>query len=492
MITVRKIKVRCEDKTFYDFMRKEQREQNKALNLSIGYIHTNSILKSVDSGAETLILNSIEKLNKKVDKLKKDLEKPKITDKKREQTEKAIQTNLKLIKDEQIKLEEGKQFRQGLDKQFSEIYINNNNLYHVLKSQTQVQYMRTLDLVTQKVKQDYSNNFVDIVTGKCSLMNYKSDFPLMIDKKCINIFKEEQNYKIRIMLGYELDIILGRRNNENVNELKSTLEKCISGEYKICQSSISINKNDVIFNLTLDIPNTTNYEPVHGRVLGVDVGVKYPVYMCVSDNTYKRKHIGSAADFLKVRQQFQERKRKLQASLDITKGGKGRKKKTQALERFKDKERNFAKTYNHQVSKKVVEFAKKNKCETIALEKITKEGIGDTILRNWSYYELQHMIEYKAKRECIKVEFVDPAYTSQTCSKCGHVSKDNRQTQEHFKCVNCGYELNADHNAAINIARRSIDYKPKEIIEKTIEKTIQPITTDLVEETGEFKQLTFI
>ena len=63
------------------------------------------------------------------------------------------------------------------------------------------------------------------------------------------------------------------------------------------------------------------------------------------------------------------------------------------------------------------------------------------------------MIIYKAERVGIIVKKVDPAYTSQTCSICGHIDKENRQTQEKFKCTMCGFELNADHNAAINIAR---------------------------------------
>ena len=49
------------------------------------------------------------------------------------------------------------------------------------------------------------------------------------------------------------------------------------------------------------------------------------------------------------------------------------------------------------------------------------------------------------------------AYTSQTCSRCGNIDKENRQTQETFVCTKCGFKLNADHNAAINIAR-SIEF----------------------------------
>ena len=50
---------------------------------------------------------------------------------------------------------------------------------------------------------------------------------------------------------------------------------------------------------------------------------------------------------------------------------------------------------------------------------------------------------------------VNPKHTSQTCIKCGHISKDNRKEQGIFKCIKCGYEANADHNAAQNILRRA-------------------------------------
>lgn len=454
MITVRKLKVRCNDKSFYNFFNIEQREQNKALNMAISLIHSNNVLKSIDSGAEIRILKGIDKLNSKIDKLNKELESEKITEKKKAQMLKSIETNKKILNGEMDILEEGKEFRQGLDKQFTDIYINNNNLYQVLNKQTQVQYMRTLDLVKQKITLDYSNNFTDIVTGKCSLMNYKNDFPLMIDNSCINLFEENGIYKIKIMLGYELEIVIGNRINENIIELKQTLEKSENGAYKICQSSIQEDKNNnIIFNLTLDIPKETERKVIEGRVLGVDLGIKYPVYMCLGDDTYKRQSLGNINNFLRVRQQMQERRKKVQKDLTLTNGGKGRAKKIQLLEKLTQNEKNFCKTYNHALSKRIVEFAKKYKCEYIHLEKLTKDGFSNTILRNWSYYELQNMIKYKSERDNIKVRYVDPSYTSQTCSKCGHVDKENRKTQEKFKCTNCGFELNADHNASINIAR---------------------------------------
>ena len=54
-----------------------------------------------------------------------------------------------------------------------------------------------------------------------------------------------------------------------------------------------------------------------------------------------------------------------------------------------------------------------------------------------------------------RLVIVPAAYTSQTCHKCGHVAKENRESQAIFKCVECGYEANADVNAAMNILGRA-------------------------------------
>ncbi|HBF0843513.1 TPA: RNA-guided endonuclease InsQ/TnpB family protein [Clostridioides difficile] len=460
MISTRKIKVRCDDSTFYTFFRQEQREQNKALNIGIGIIHANAVLHNVDSGAEKKLKKSIEGLQSKIDKLNKDLEKEKITDKKKEEVLKAIETNKKILDGEKKAFKESEEYRKGIDELFKNTYLKSNTLDHVLDSMVNIQYKRTLSLVTQRIKKDYSNDFVGIITGQQSLRNYRNDNPLMISNQQLNFKYIDDTFYLDIMCGYRLEVVLGKRDNENVNELKTTLEKVISKEYKVCDSSMQFSKNnkDVILNLVIDIPQNSNvYKPVEGRTLGVDLGVAVPIYMCLNDDTYKRKGLGDINNFLRVRQQMQTRRRKLQKDLTLTNGGKGRKKKTQLLDKLQENEKNFVKTYSHALSKRVVEFAKSNKCEYINIEKLTKDGFDNIILRNWSYFELQKMIEYKAEREGITVRYVNPAYTSQKCSRCGEIDKENRQTQANFKCTKCGFELNADHNAAINIAR-SIEF----------------------------------
>jgi putative transposase len=54
----------------------------------------------------------------------------------------------------------------------------------------------------------------------------------------------------------------------------------------------------------------------------------------------------------------------------------------------------------------------------------------------------------------MKVEFVNEAYTSQTCSNCGLVRKGNRVKRGLYVCKSCNLKLNADINGAINIMRK--------------------------------------
>ena len=49
---------------------------------------------------------------------------------------------------------------------------------------------------------------------------------------------------------------------------------------------------------------------------------------------------------------------------------------------------------------------------------------------------------------------VPPHNTSRTCPVCSHISKDNRQTQAKFLCVDCGYEIHADVVGAVNVLER--------------------------------------
>ena len=70
--------------------------------------------------------------------------------------------------------------------------------------------------------------------------------------------------------------------------------------------------------------------------------------------------------------------------------------------------------------------------------------------------DLKDEFEHIARKYGIAVSLVQSFYTSQTCPHCGCVDKENRKSQEHFECIECGYKSNADLNASRNIKQRVV------------------------------------
>jgi IS605 OrfB family transposase len=76
-------------------------------------------------------------------------------------------------------------------------------------------------------------------------------------------------------------------------------------------------------------------------------------------------------------------------------------------------------------------------------------------LQRWSYPKVLGKLARVCEELGVGFERINPAYTSQTCSSCGHVDRDSRQGKS-FVCVACGFEMDADLNAAVNIRNRGV------------------------------------
>lgn len=118
-----------------------------------------------------------------------------------------------------------------------------------------------------------------------------------------------------------------------------------------------------------------------------------------------------------------------------------------------------SKYQSHVVSKTIVEYAKKHS-RAIALEKLSRVTAKGSKIRSysernqWAFAQLAGFIQYKARLAGVTVVEVDPAYTSQTCSRCGHIHKPNGKL---FSCPACGHEDHRDSNAAFVIGKRGLD-----------------------------------
>jgi IS605 OrfB family transposase len=132
------------------------------------------------------------------------------------------------------------------------------------------------------------------------------------------------------------------------------------------------------------------------------------------------------------------------------------------LTRQRRKEQRRARDINHCIAKRIVTEAERTG-RGIALEDLT--GIRARVrlrkpqrvtLHSWAFAQLGQFIAYKAAQAGVPLVYVDPAYTSQACSRCGHISKKNRPDQATFRCTSCGFAEHADVNAARNIASRGV------------------------------------
>ena len=330
--------------------------------------------------------------------------------------------------------------------------------------------------LTQKLKDCVKDGLLE---GKVVLPNYKLDVPFTVAKSHVSLSHDFTSYeelcehigkkdgKIYLNYGGKGEPTIARfaidtGSNKNKEELNATLLCLVSGKYEICGSSIGLCKDDkkIVVNLSMKIPKK-ELELDENTVVGVDLGLAVPAYCVLNNNAYIKKSIGSAAEFLRIRTQLQSQYRRMQKQVSVNNGGHGRKKKLKPLDRFREKERNFVKTYNHYVSKEVVSFAVKNNAKYINMEELSGFKGDERILRKWSYYELQQFIEYKAAKYGIEVRYINPYHTSQVCSCCGHWEEGQRMDQAHFVCKECGTELNADYNAARNISMSTEFKKPK-------------------------------
>ncbi|MBR3793606.1 MAG: transposase [Alistipes sp.] len=333
-----------------------------------------------------------------------------------------------------------------------------------------------LTCLNQNISSTYREYALDVEHGRRTIPNFKKGIPVPFPIKATGELllrkREDGSIYIRFPKGLEWDLNFGRDRSNN----REIVERVLSGQYDVGNSSIQETKNRKRFLLlVVKIPKESRaLNP--DRVVGVDLGVNIPLYAALNDNTYGGLSIGSRDQFLKVRMRMAAQKRELQRNLRVaTNGGHGRKQKLQALDRLEGKERNWVHLQNHIFSKSIIEYALRNEAGAIQMERLTGFGHDRNdevdegfkfILRYWSFFELQTMIEYKAKAAGIEVRYVNPYHTSQTCSFCGHYEKGQRVNQATFICKNpdCtkgkGKErsdgtfegINADWNAARNIA----------------------------------------
>jgi putative transposase len=341
---------------------------------------------------------------------------------------------------------------------------------------------QTRRFVTGRFNDDVKRN--KILQHKISLAGYRENMPVIIHNENYIITQGEKDYQIKCSLfnnGYKkennIDRLTFHSSSLNSHQ-KTTLNRIINGEYQQGFGQIVQDKKGKwYFHMSFKFePQVHELDP--NRVLGVDLGIVNAATLQIWDNKKEdwdllswKECVLSGSEIIHFRQKHRERIKGLQILRKVSnstnrysegKKGHGTQTKLKPLQNLYGKEVSFRDTLNHKYSKYIIDFAIKNNCGIIQLENLSgfNQETKSKFLKNWTYYDFDNKIIYKAKRYGITVNFVNPSYTSLRCSKCGCIDIENRDcknNQAKFKCVTCGFEINADINGARNIALPNIE-----------------------------------
>jgi IS605 OrfB family transposase len=177
-------------------------------------------------------------------------------------------------------------------------------------------------------------------------------------------------------------------------------------------------------------------------VMGVDLGLKVPAVAVTEEG--KVKFFGNGRENKYMKRMARSKRKNL-----------GKAKKGKAFKKLNNKEQRWMKDKDHKVSREIVNFAKQNKVSTIQLEELS--GIRQTARTSrknhtWSFYRLAQFIAYKAALAGIKVVYVNPMYTSQTCPVC---KERNHASDRKYQC-SCGFKTHRDILGAMNIIKAPV------------------------------------
>lgn len=282
--------------------------------------------------------------------------------------------------------------------------------------------MGMVSCVLQNVQKMYQDDRKKGMWAR-SLRSYKSNMPVPYQaKRFANLhFAEYTNGNgekregcFFTLTGIPMQMRFGRDRSGN----RTIVERVADGDYKMCTSSLQFDGKKIFLLLCVDVPKKEvklDAKKILFAYLDVDVPIRCTTDVRAAkeyDSGMKWFEIGTKEEFLYRRRQIQEFVRRCQINNKYSTGGKGRKKKCQALEHWHEKELNYVGTKLHMYSRMLVDVAMKHKCGKIVLvnqkereERAKEENMrGEPfLLRNWSYYGLKDKIKYKSRMVGIEV-----------------------------------------------------------------------------------------
>ena len=193
--------------------------------------------------------------------------------------------------------------------------------------------------------------------------------------------------------------------------------------------------------------------------IGIDLGVKN---LAIVSNIEKPfKNINKTKKVKKIEKKMRRLQRKVSKKYLKNKKGVSYVKTSNIIKTEKDIKKlhkrldNIRTDYRHKVTTEIV----KTKPSRIVMESLNVKGMMQNkhlskSIAQQGLYEFKTMIQYKSNKYGIEFVEADKWYpSSKTCSACGHVKTKLSLSEREFECESCGFAIDRDKNASINLSR---------------------------------------
>lgn len=298
---------------------------------------------------------------------------------------------------------------------------------------------------------------------KLSSKNVKHfELPSAISNQVIRKYKKYKINKVRFV-----KLTIPNQAIQFDKDKKEIYISCLNLTFTYDIRKLEFNKinqieiGDKYFYISVEIDDPSEYNVL--AYIGVDLNTTGHCAVVACKATNKVMKLGKKAKHTHTK--YSNIRKRLQKA-----------QKYNALKKIKQRERNIVRDLNHKISRKIVDYAYNNRLgikledlkgirKSAKCNKNNKDWIYS--LNTWSYSDLDIKIGYKSKMLGVPTVFVDPAYTSQTCSRCGELGKRNGKK---FKCPHCGHTCHSDVNAGFNLCEWEVEGKsPKDIMDSVVD-----------------------
>jgi len=281
----------------------------------------------------------------------------------------------------------------------------------------------------------------------------RAGFPCFKRKGCGDSFRYPDTKQIKLDQGNsriflpKLGWLRYRKSREVLGEIRNVTVSCVAGKWSVAvQTRREVGPS----------------RPTATTAIGIDVGVAR--FATMSDSSF----VDAANSYKRHQQRLAKYQRRMSRKVKFSKNWK---KAKGCVQKLHCRIANLRKDLLHKATSTISKSHAVVCIEDLQIANLVRSARGtmqrpgrrvayksalNRSILDQGWGEFRRQLEYKLTWQGGILLAVPPHHTSQTCPRCGHVSRDNRQTQARFCCVACGYENHADVVGAINILERGL------------------------------------